>query len=485
MKKRKHKIAEAAIMLMLAAGMVSGCGKSMHTEEQIVVPKDDQGGDDSGSLEESGTGEATSGMISGEIAEQVQAPERYQSEFEEGIVRVKVDAPVILPHASGFKLYQVTGRIFTQEDYDNVNQVLLNGGRLWDRDYEAMEKSNGFIRKEIEERIAQLKGQQAGNGESKIAAAREKTYEELISEWEERLKEAPEEPVIVEVPAVVSYSADAEDIEENYLSGYVTVNSKDYSIMLDNNLRDDWRWVQFEVRGPQNKGSYIQTGQDEGEKSHSSISTEQIKEDAQILMEALGFDEFVVSGEEHVNTYAWDELTNEDILLDTGYKIHFTRELDGIPVTYTHESGTTTEEDNSSWPYETIDLVYNEEGLQDFLWVNPYELKEEGSEYVFLLPFSDIQNVFEKMIVKKHSDWYQDDLVNICYEINEVRLGYMRIREKGNAKEGTMIPVWDFFGSETIVYNDMDEVSVLAMPYESMLTINAMDGTVIDRGLGY
>ncbi len=489
-KKNSNKITAVIMMFVMAAVIFTGCAESIQTNEEIVVPKESKEESQSEGLAASG---AAQGNLLNGIADQVQAPERYTTEFSENRIHVKVDAPVIIPMTAGFKLYKVTGRAFTQEDYDTVNHVLLKDGKLWDRDHEKMEKSRGFTRAEIEERIKILKEQQAGNGGSKIVAAKEKTYEELIGEWEELLKEAPEEPVIAEIPPIVCHTEDPEELEENpdknYLMGHVTVEGKDYFVALDNNLKEDWRWIQFEVRGPQSQGSYMPVSWALEETLDVNISPEKVREDAKALMKSLGFDDFAVSGEEYVQSYSFDEYSDEAKVLNSGYEIYFTRELNGIPVTYTHEPGTTVEDSNHpSWPYEAVNLTYGEEGLLDFLWINPCEVEESGDEYVFLLPFSDIQAVFEKMIPKKYADRYQDTSVEIYYEIDEIRLGYMRVREKGNAKEGTMIPVWDFFGSETIIYNnlnDKEQTNVKAGSYESLFTINAMDGTVIDRGLGY
>ena len=60
----------------------------------------------------------------------------------------------------------------------------------------------------------------------------------------------------------------------------------------------------------------------------------------------------------------------------------------------------------------------------------------------------------------------------------------MRVMEKGNVMEGTMVPVWDFFGRETVTQGD-DEVYTYGGSFDSWLTINALDGTIIDRDLGY
>ena len=63
----------------------------------------------------------------------------------------------------------------------------------------------------------------------------------------------------------------------------------------------------------------------------------------------------------------------------------------------------------------------------------------------------------------------------------------MRIRSKDNFSEGVLIPVWDFWGTTRMhavdrAYSDMvyEEGH-----YEIALTINAIDGTIIDRNIGY
>ena len=206
-------------------------------------------------------------------------------------------------------------------------------------------------------------------------------------------------------------------------------------------------------------------------------------------MEAMGFTDFAAAGEEFFSAFSGDESAESQIATvdQVGYGVYFTRLLEGIPVTYTHAGGSSMEEDEDvAWPYENIWLIYTKEGFVNFQWIDPYQIEKESDEYVFLLPWSEIQGIFEEMLVKKYSDFFADNKdVTVSFDINEVRLGYMRVIEKGNVFEGRMVPVWDFFGSETINYPDISEPYVIEGPYESWLTINAMDGTIIDRELGY
>ena len=106
-----------------------------------------------------------------------------------------------------------------------------------------------------------------------------------------------------------------------------------------------------------------------------------------------------------------------------------------------------------------------------------------------MLPFSDISNIFEEMLLKKQADSFNNEGDTVEIQVDKVVLSYMRIRDK-DAKEGTLIPVWDFFGTKTY-RNAAGEVDLVVdnrydgvLP-ESLMTINAMDGTIVDRWAGY
>ena len=67
--------------------------------------------------------------------------------------------------------------------------------------------------------------------------------------------------------------------------------------------------------------------------------------------------------------------------------------------------------------------------------------------------------------------------------IDRVRLGYMQMAAQ-NSGEQTLTPVWDFYGWEEYLHDDRKEPGVPNRQY-SYLTINAIDGSMVDRALGY
>ncbi|MBR6861504.1 MAG: hypothetical protein IKM73_09300, partial [Acidaminococcaceae bacterium] len=62
----------------------------------------------------------------------------------------------------------------------------------------------------------------------------------------------------------------------------------------------------------------------------------------------------------------------------------------------------------------------------------------------------------------------------------DIRLGYLRVMRPDQPDMLTLIPVWDFYG--TVTFNGS---FIQNWACHSWLTINAIDGTVIDRQYGY
>lgn len=505
--KRCLAVCWTAIWMSLAAG----CAGRAETEEEIITMKEDGNNGEEGLPEES-TGEKSRSSESGEpggIARQVQAPEYYTADFSEGNIHVKVDAQVAVPEGEGFKTYRVKARPFEQADYDAVSHVVLKDEKLWERDMDAMAGSYGLTKSEIEQRVA--------NREEEIAAARAagseavriyeakvgkdlEVIEKELADWKDKMDDAPEEPVIIEVPAVVTVNAENAGDENNegkkeagWLNGYVTIDGKDYAVSLDNMFKEDWRWNNFQIIKEEEERGYFAhyysfSGLTDAQKESVSFSISDIEAEAEDVVAAMGFTDFAPAGNEYYAIYGNEEEYDsiQDAVWDIAYGIHFTRVFDGVPVTYTSEAGTTMEDgDNLVWPYENLTLVYNEDGLVNFIWENPYEVEKVSDEYLFLLPFSEIQNTFEEMILKKYQDWTDGLQMKMDFRINEVRLGYMRVREDGNAGEATMVPVWDFIGTRGITYEGEEAAYDEGSAFQSWITINALDGTIISRELGY
>ena len=190
--------------------------------------------------------------------------------------------------------------------------------------------------------------------------------------------------------------------------------------------------------------------------------------------------------------------------------MEFVRTVNGFPIAHCPQyeispsgdtwiipslTGTASPENEQSvgyWGYERITIYVNENGVVYFSWQNPYSEPEIQTADSQLMSFSDVSDIFAKMIMVKNSNQKvindKNGFVVInSIDIDKVSLNMMRIRDKNNYEQGLLVPVWDFWG--TISYELEDEayrdVVYNGKYYSIHLTVNAIDGTIIDRELGY
>lgn len=508
---RKKIVRTTLYLAVMGIGAVtfSGCGNSMQTEEELVIPRAGKTADQAGTGGDEGKTPAedqagqTQGMADN-VAAQVQAPERYQAEIADGNIVLRADAEIEIPDVTGIKMKKVEARFFTQEDYDMVNAVLFDGGKLWDRDYEAMAVTHGFTVAELNARIKILEAEKANgvDGDAPYGDT-DRTLNQRIAECQEMLAAAEEkgmteftEPVIKELPAIVEQDGASGD---NWfqLSGYVTSQEKDYTVYMLNHMDETWRWTSYSVEKADGEGNYLYYGNyltSDGELEEIKekiagvqIQPEEVVAKTEEALVQMGMEDFAVQGGEYFASYrpVGTEKEGKTEVDKIGYGVHVIRIVDGVPIGYTHQNANSPAGDEFvSWPFEEMRFIYDEDGLASFYWSDPYVIEELSSDYVFLLPFSDIQNIFEQMTIKKKRDSFMEEGSSLELNIDRVGLSYMRIREK-NSTEGTLIPVWDFYGTQTYRESDGEVRYIQNSAYESILTINAMDGTIIDREFGY
>ena len=135
----------------------------------------------------------------------------------------------------------------------------------------------------------------------------------------------------------------------------------------------------------------------------------------------------------------------------------------------------------SAWIYERLVFLVNDEGIVYAEWASPLEICDIRVYSCNLLPFSEIQQIFEKM-VRVIWQYQAEDCLSLTCNITEARLELMRVLEQGSADNGLLIPVWNFYGTRQRSFASGNTDETL---HGIMLTINAIDGSIIDRALGY
>lgn len=163
-----------------------------------------------------------------------------------------------------------------------------------------------------------------------------------------------------------------------------------------------------------------------------------------------------------------------------GYMFIFTRRIDGVPIVWTNKDcqayDNLQDTYNRKIPYEMLKIIVDPaDGTAWLMWQAPHTIDIASGQPAALLSFDQIMSVAAQLLPLK----YQFQEKNLAYRnqdanrltVNRITLSYSRVQNRDNPTRFSMVPVWDFFNAED--------------PSESFLTINAMDGTVIDRGFGY
>ncbi|MGE5493681.1 MAG: DUF6034 family protein [Burkholderiales bacterium] len=520
------------LIAAIAALLVSACQPT--PEKAAVVGKD---------LEQM-IKAATSGQnTAGDLKTRLGVPERYESYIEDatGKLKVTVDADIVLPQADSIPVVCVESRPFDQQTVDKLIELLFEDGKLYDP-YPLSEMTKTEISDmlmKLAARKVELEGQglkpslpDARDPEAAIAPDEPQQSAENVSmsasgnsldmvneaiySLKELAKTAPDEKKLVEVSGKFAALNPAEGLTgderkqyegkliEHARAGQLCPQGGMRSIVAANNEVTNIYTIEYINRGDFDADFGLYFSEHEWEDMRNEfaspveheelkrmdlkITPEEAQQTAERFLAQMGIDYLTCECNEPVVggsfSYYGDEVRTGNLL--KAYRLQYVRQVSGVPVTYTNiETAAASEEGFIwNWAYEAMTLIINDSGIVGMKWEAPYRLKETVTESAAMLPFDNIKNVFEKMIIVGNSYYKEyDGEINI----NEVRLGLARITAQNDLKSGLLIPVWDFFGTVTTHYQEggQSKQHTVSDTGLSLLTINAIDGTVIDRSLGY
>jgi hypothetical protein len=82
----------------------------------------------------------------------------------------------------------------------------------------------------------------------------------------------------------------------------------------------------------------------------------------------------------------------------------------------------------------------------------------------------------------------EEYIASMDFNVGRVALELQRIAERDSLDTGLLVPVWNFYGTETDGHNDIGNVTTTKNGYNEprpILSVNAIDASVIDNDLGY
>ncbi len=183
------------------------------------------------------------------------------------------------------------------------------------------------------------------------------------------------------------------------------------------------------------------------------------------------------------------------------FKFVFTRSMDGATATFAHGDGAMTLEKELAleyapyWDAGEITVHVDDSGV---IGINVNTVRSDAVRQAYgieLKDFEEIMDIFETQVFIENAyggPGDADKVVKREIRVKEIRLGYMPTAWKDHSGKIIFTPVWDFFGEEIITFEDgikgdlgeaLDNNSQYYrdLGVESLLTINALDGTIMLR----
>jgi hypothetical protein len=454
------------------------------------------------------------GTQGGSIADKMGAQATFTDELTDGTGKVKihVNADVEVPDATGITVQRVERVDFTQEQVDVLVQNLMHGDLFSGDDFK-------LSKSEIQQQILDIQEEMAKNGESATVSpepGKGKDFDRnmrqfTLDDLQKQLETAPDtatktpsdgklvpmdesEGTGVKLYALAQSDNGYESLDVCNDAGSA-VNYLNYTSEKNGFARDMGYFYTKDEVARYEGGSYFgMTSQDVAQIPDVSITEDQAKQKAEDLIKALGLENMVCYSA--IKEYGGSEEKTAD---QTAYInprkcvwfLRYERSVNGVPVTYTPWDCMKVEEESQSapWSYEDMTFAIDDSGIVGFTWRSPYKITDTVTQDSNVLPFSDVTEIFNTMapVVNAWDGFSQGSptLTGVEITVDDIKFGLTRVTEQNKRDSGLLVPAWDFMGTMTQIINQNGQEKRYDDGPIPILTINAIDGSIINRSLGY
>lgn len=496
MKQRNFTILLAGVAL---AAVLSGCQKN--PDSSIVKNKDFDKLIDQAKDENNGVSDTQ------QVAENY---DTYKNSFsDESLgVSVNVDVQVDIPQTDKLSIFRVKQKNISQEFLHKIKEKFMSEDKLYDaaatdaQTKRTIEQSMKESKSQLDEAKQAIKD---GEMEEEDLKVYQKEYDDTMKELEEQYETAPDKVDLENYKSDGKFHKTSEfkdkndfynwvyDLNENgevfcginkgengiYKSLYAQNNENYGNCLRYRESRSGyiWNWSSMADVSIQGKEMYSGDGGEYMQFKENELTISE--DDAKILADAFiseeGLDDYKMYSCEKKQSV--EDLRNGgDATLDNIYLITYMRNINGafvLPNSGKFQEGWQGQSYvKKVWPIEEIVIQVTDDGIIGVDYASPIETVDTVVEGATLKQFDEIKGIFENMVVAM----YADEELKREIKVDSVKLGYAIISEEGTFDTGLLVPVWDFNGT----VNDSGRIDET-----SIMTINAIDGTVIDRGLGY
>lgn len=457
------------------------------------------------------TASATSEGSIGALAERLNAPKHFEAEAltaSDGHLSIVIDAAVEVPDVVAMPIYRVSAGEFDDVFINRTFDYFCGDTPMYD--YDNLRGTRDDIQKWIDALKSDLENNNFPDGDQNVEYWR-KVYTKELADYEKRLKYATDDlgAPIQEAIMRTTDLGNGGTWENLY---YIDTQSPPSNISFS---------VQGNMKYPFNESRYFEDTQttaaprsnaDLGYYNGANWSQVGLNERFETVIKP---DEAVpemnitpAQAMQTINAMLTELGLNEILSVDQvwlisqiesgkyAYSIHLQRTVNGIPVCSPYRvSYVGNPMDGFEWNYEAAIAYVDENGIFYFDWTAPLEIGECSVENANLLTFNHIMDVAENMLpIVLNPEWesYWRDYSRAEVHIEKITLSLQRVPDQSSVTSGMLIPVWNFFGKWTNYLpdgsEDTQDSDLLAEVTEqgySLLSINAIDGSIISKDKGY
>lgn len=465
-----------SFMLCILAALLLLCACVPTPEEPIVIGKDQRP-----MIEQAKETEAVE-------PEPTPTIQTISEEFKDNGVSVWIDAIVTVP-GGAMPIVRVHGVDFSQEQIDAFWNVLIGDAAM----YPYAPETKADIAK-------QIKKEQKAIDELEAKKARGESYDEellvtcydTLSILKEMYQDAPEGNELVPIGSRLSVRDDGVTLLMAYEDpdNWVERDGKRFSVI--NNLPKPYSKGKPQVYDAQLHYSVLGANSDEefyGDIAEHDLrpleDTDSVPEGAKLSMTPKQAMQDAAEWIERLNvpfapvrvTLVRDGRKRQAYLVECGRVVNGVPAAPMDPGTYSRSEA--SESVSVAWNYETFQILLSDDGLYAIRWESPIETEDTLVEQSKLLPFDEVLAIFRKMMPIRYASSF-DDRTEI-FQISEVRLELVRVLEQNAQNAGLLIPVWNFYGTHRTKAKDWEDDDT----YGCVLTVNAVNGSIVDPDKGY
>lgn len=404
---------------------------------------------------------------------------------------VRVDATIETPANQTMSIIRVTPAEFSQELAEKMYDYLCSGTNMY---YEEQLNTKPAIEKMIMDAKQQISnGQDTDGGLQAYVDHLEKMYESASDEAGE-----PVTKVEMLEKTISSFQYHIFDVYSTLDKSHgkqFSIRTNSIPVVSGQSPRSDstFQYINFDLF-PLTSCQMVEkvTGQSTAPSiSGLKMTPLEAQQAAEQFLKEVGMEGYRVS-----NVFLMDNgvVPEGDTLsadLDYLYEVYFQRVIHGIPVTSpTYMTSVGGADTGLEWEYERFFMQINDQGIFHIYWSTPLNIGETVVDASNLLPFDEITEIFENMMRIKYEPLLKTagSYQTLHYDVTRVTLTYQRISEMNSITAGLLVPVWNFYGTATGNANEQNEIKwgdAVDDFVEPFLSINAIDGSVIDIKLGY